>query len=152
MDSADLRQLKQRIALRCQLEPLPEPETKGYIQRRLQRAGANSHAATIFPDEAMSAVYRCSHGIPRLINTICENALIATYAEKSQGVHPETIDEIARDLRLNVVTRPPSHSSPVTDGQRSIANSLLELVEVLERVARGRDSRESTSDRGVKIV
>src|SRR5215472_5576641 len=76
MDSPDLRQLKQRIVLRCQLEPLEEEETKSYILRRLQRAGANSHATTMFPLETISSVYRYSKGIPRLINTVCENALI----------------------------------------------------------------------------
>src|ERR1700739_2408376 len=118
MDSSDLRQLKQRIALRWPLEPLQEEETKSYILRRLQRAGANSHATVMFPEETIASVYRYSRGIPRLINTICENALIATYAEKAQSVRPEVIDEGARDLRLNVLTRPAMVTPSVTSGQR----------------------------------
>src|SRR5579864_7578085 len=82
MNSPQLRQLKQRIALRCQLEPLEEHETKGYILRRLQRAGANSHVQPLFPDDTIAVVHRYAGGIPRLINTICENALIASYAQK----------------------------------------------------------------------
>src|SRR6476646_11444202 len=89
MDSAGLRQLKQRIALRCQLEPLNEEEAKSYILRRLQRAGANSHANTMFPGETIASVYRYSKGIPRLINTVCENALIISYAGKAQSIRPE---------------------------------------------------------------
>jgi general secretion pathway protein A len=152
MDSPELRQLKQRIALRCQLEPLQEHEAKSYILRRLQRAGANSHATTMFPDETMSAVYRYSKGIPRLINTVCENALIAAYAEKAQAVRLEVIDEVAKDLRLNVLTQRPEPATAVTAGQRAIAKSLLELVGALERVARSSDVREKSSDRGVKVV
>src|SRR5215510_11909559 len=102
MDSLELRQLKQRIALRCQLEPLDEDETQSYILRRLERAGADSTVASIFPDDSIAAVYRYSKGIPRLINTVCENALIAAYAVKAQSIRPEVIDEVAKDLRLNV--------------------------------------------------
>jgi len=152
MDSPDLRQLKQRVSLRCQLGPLQEGETKSYIMRRLQRAGANAHATTMFPLETIAAVYHYSRGVPRLINTVCENALIATYAEKAQSVRPEVIDEVARDLRLNVLTRPLAPSPSVTAGQRAIAKSLLELVEALERVSRSADVREASSEPGVKIV
>src|ERR1700739_817103 len=152
MDSPELRQLKQRIALRCQLEPLQEEETKSYILRRLQRAGANAHANTMFPAETIASVYRYSRGIPRLINTVCENALIATYAEKAQRVRPEVIDEVAKDLRLNVLSRPPIATPTVTNGQIAIAKSLLGLLEALERVARSAEVREKSSGEGVKIV
>ena len=152
MDSADLRQLKQRIALRCQLEPLNEEEAKSYILRRLQRAGANSHANTMFPGETIASVYRYSKGIPRLINTVCENALIISYAGKAESVRPEVIDEVAKDLRLNVFSRPATVTPAVTVGQRDIAKSLLQFVEALERVARNSPAQETSSDQGVKIV
>lgn len=152
MDSGDLRQLKQRIAMRCQLEPLQEEETKSYILRRLQRAGANSHSNTMFPVETIKSVYRYSRGIPRLINTVCENALIASYAEKAQSVRPEVIDEVAKDLRLNVLSRPVMVAPAMISGQRDIAKSLLQLVEALERVTRQADIRETSSDQGAKIV
>ena len=150
MDSADLRQLKQRVALRCQLEPLTEEEAKSYILRRLQRAGANSHATTMFPGETIASVYRYSKGIPRLINTVCENALIISYAGKAESVRPEVIDEVAKDLRLNVLSHPPTVTP--TMGQRDIARSLLQFVEALERVARHSPVQETTSDQGAKIA
>src|SRR5207249_10814147 len=75
LDSVELRQLKQRIALRSQLSPLDLEETRGYIQRRLHIAGAKS-AAVLFSDETVAKIYHHSHGIPRVINTVCENALI----------------------------------------------------------------------------
>ncbi len=150
MDSAELRQLKQRIALRCQLDPLQEPEIKGYILRRLERASADSHAANLFSDESIAAVYHYSRGIPRLINTICENALIAAYAQRSSTVTRDTIDEIARDLRLNVLTPAIELRRPL--GQQAIAKSLLQLVEALERVARGTEPVPAPSNERAKIV
>ena len=148
MDSIELRQLKQRVALRCQLEPLQQDETRSYILRRLQRAGANSHALVIFPEEVMVSVYRYSRGIPRLINTICENALISAYAEKAKSVRSSMIDEVSKDLRLNVLSQPPAPRN----GQREIAKSLLDLVEALERIARGSETQVKPLQQGVKIV
>ena len=77
LDSVGLRQLKQRIALRARLDSLDWDETKGYIERRLQIAGTSSEANTLFSEQTITAVYRHSRGFPRLINTICENALIS---------------------------------------------------------------------------
>jgi general secretion pathway protein A len=104
LDSAALRQLKQRIAHRSHLAPLNLDETRGYIERRLQLAGARSSGCPVFLPETMAAVYRHSHGIPRLINAICENALITGYARQKPSVTPEIIEDIAVDLRLNAKT------------------------------------------------
>ena len=106
LDLPELRQLKQRIALRARLEPLDWDETCGYVRRRLQMAGANSEADLIFPHETIGEIYRHSRGIPRLINTICENALITAYARQLRSVPVEIIKEVARDFRLNVTHRP----------------------------------------------
>lgn len=153
MDSPQLRQLKQRIALRCQLEPLDDTEAKGYILRRLERAGANSQASAMFPDKTVESVYRHSCGIPRLINTICENALIAAYAQKSLQVTSEMVDEVAKDLRLGVITTiAPRASDLVSDGPRVIANSLLELIEALQGIARHAEKKHDCSVADVKIV
>jgi general secretion pathway protein A len=152
VDSPDLRQLKQRIALRCQLEPLQEEETQGYILQRLQRAGANSHTTTMFPKETIASVYRYSKGIPRLINTVCENALIAAYAAEAQAVRPEVVDEVAKDLRLNVLSRAPITMSTATNKRGAIPRFLLEWVEALERVVRDTQARETSSDQGAKIA
>jgi len=103
LDSVGLRQLKQRIALRARLDSLDGNETKGYIERRLQIAGTGAQANTLFSEPAIDAVHRHSRGFPRLINTICENALIAAYARQMQRVTPEVIDDVAREFRLDVV-------------------------------------------------
>jgi len=101
LDSTGLRQLKQRIALRARLEPLDLSETRGYVERRLEIAGAKAAAAKLFPEPAIAAIFRHSRGFPRLINTICENSLIAAYAQQIHSVTPAIIDDVAKDFRLS---------------------------------------------------
>ncbi|HEX8817743.1 MAG TPA: AAA family ATPase [Terriglobales bacterium] len=103
LDSTDLRQLKQRIALRSQLQPLDMVETAGYIYRRLKLAGSEI-ASSLLPVETIVEVFRYSRGVPRLINTICENGLITAYARQLQTVTPDIIEEIAADFRLGDAT------------------------------------------------
>jgi general secretion pathway protein A len=137
MDSAQLRQLKQRITLRCNLESLEEIETRAYIWQRMKRAGMAFEAVLVFPPLTVAAIFSYSHGIPRLINTICENALIAAYAKQSKTVTEEMVDEVARDLRLRVTAHSIAYSNGATEGQQALARSLLELANMLERAARG---------------
>jgi len=115
LDSMELRQLKQRIALRSQLEPLNLEETKGYIQRRLQLAGATPATPALFPPETVMKVYRHARGIPRLINTVCENALITAFARQARTVTPDVIDEVAADFRLGIVRTMPVYSRPQSE-------------------------------------
>jgi general secretion pathway protein A len=93
-----LRQLKQRIALRFQLRVLSEPETSSYVQCRLKLAGDES--GDIFAPPALERVHFYSGGIPRLINILCDNAMLSTFAVGQNQVTPELIDEAALDLRL----------------------------------------------------
>src|SRR5450755_9099 len=75
LDSPELRQLKQRVALRCQLLPLDEGQTRAYVLSRLQRAGGAAEPP-IFADEALGKVYEYSRGIPRIVNNLCENSMV----------------------------------------------------------------------------
>lgn len=101
LDSEDLRQLKQRITLRSTLKPLTLSEVRTYIHRRLQTAGANSHAKTIFPEETICLIYDLSQGIPRIVNNLCENALVSGYGQQARQVSVDLIREVAADLRLS---------------------------------------------------
>jgi general secretion pathway protein A len=134
LDSFELRQLKQRIALRAQLEPLSLDETKGYVERRLQLAGANSHASTMFPAETLQLVHRYSRGVPRLINTICENALITSFSRQSHVVSPDIIEGVADDFRLRVATMPRAGSSanPTNVELWKAVKTLLEMHDKLQ--------------------
>jgi general secretion pathway protein A len=136
LDSVELRQLKQRVALRSQLEPLDADETKGYVQRRLQLASADSRAAEIFPAEAIARVYFHSRGIPRLINTICENTLIGAYARQMRAVTSAIVDEVAADFRLGVM-HPSRNERPVNGDNLEVqqaVKTLLQLHEALQNL------------------
>jgi len=106
LDSFELRQLRQRIALRSHLEPLDLAETGGYIRHRLQLAGAPAEACDLFAEETIERIYRHSRGVARLINTVCENALVTAFARQLTSVPPDIIDEVAYDLRLGVASPP----------------------------------------------
>jgi type II secretory pathway predicted ATPase ExeA len=139
LDSVSLRQLKQRIALRSQLEPLDPEETKAYVERRLHLAGANSSATPLFSAQTIAAVYRHSRGVPRLINTICENALVAAYAGEMRSVTPDIIDSIAEDFRLELVRPLESELDSELDEEvdetdvQLAANTLLDVYASLQR-------------------
>lgn len=99
LDSPPLRQLQQRIALRCRLQPLTRGETRRYIGRRLELAGGGS--LDLFSDPAMEEIHACSRGIPRLINVLCENCLICAATLKLDCVTAEIVQEIAADFHLS---------------------------------------------------
>jgi general secretion pathway protein A len=101
LDSIGLRQLKQRVALRAQLGPLNADEAREYVEHRLKIAGVEGNPSELFPPDAVQAVFRHSRGVPRLINTICENALILAYARQTPRISVEIIDEVAREFRLD---------------------------------------------------
>jgi general secretion pathway protein A len=132
LDSPILRQLKQRIAHRAQLAPLNFNETQGYIEWRLQIAGADPGVA-LFPRETLASVYSHSKGIPRLINTICDNALITAYARKLRSVSPEIVDNAAADLCLGIEHRRPAiEQIDFADNfARRASQTLLELLTYL---------------------
>src|SRR5579871_1960715 len=100
LNSVGLRQLKQRIAIRGQLAPLDAHDAIEYIDKRLQIAGADPREPIFLP-ATVEAVYRHSKGLPRLINTLCENALIAAFAQQSHVVTPQIIEEVAHEFHLD---------------------------------------------------
>lgn len=111
LDSHELRQLKQRICMRCSLEPLTLEELGGYLLRRLELAGANSHGTTILDAETIAAVHKYSHGIPRLANILCENSLITGYGRQTKRITPAIVAEVAADLRLNLASETTASNS-----------------------------------------
>lgn len=93
-----LRQLKQRISLRCELGPFDMRDTAAYIAGRLRIAGGAP--AQIFTREAVAAVYEGSSGLPRTINVICDNALLGGFAVQAKPVPRAIVDEVIRDFDL----------------------------------------------------
>jgi general secretion pathway protein A len=138
LDCYELRQLKQRIAIRCRLEPLRKDEVRAYIERRLQAAGANGYVQGLFPDETIAAVYQYSLGVPRVINSLCDQALLAAYARQQKVITVDVINEIAKYYRLqsppNFTESENGHSN-ADRSKQATTKSLREMIEKMERVA-----------------
>jgi len=115
LDAPDFRQLKQRIALRCSLQPFHESETAEYIHTRLSRAGLEFQ--TVFPPELLSEIHFRTRGIPRVINAVCDNLLLTAFAMESKVASVEMLDEVCADMRLEVPSQsdfPPRPDYPVS--------------------------------------
>ncbi len=96
LNQNQFRQLKQRITLRYHINPLSKEETKKYIYLRLTRAGAVD--PNIFTEKAIREIYRYTKGIPRMINIVCDNALITGYATDKKIIDKKIISEVIRNL------------------------------------------------------
>jgi general secretion pathway protein A len=94
----ELRQLRGRITLGCALGALSMEETAKYVTSRLDQAGAGG--ARIFSDESLEAVHMCAEGVPRVVNLLCEHALLSAFAERQTVVNEETISQVASTLEL----------------------------------------------------
>ena len=95
-----LRQLKQRIAIQCQLSCLREPEIGPFIRHRLRMAECDR--PELFPPEVIQLIAAYSHGIPRLVNVLCDNALLSAYRAAKKTVSVEMIEEVAQNLELDL--------------------------------------------------
>jgi general secretion pathway protein A len=133
LDSVALRQLKQRIALRSQLTALTLEQTEGYVYRRLKLAGSSNPAA-LFPKETILELYRQSRGYPRLINTVCENALIHGYAWQESVITPDIIEEIATDFRLNIQHPSPALQSGSSEQAPEVRQAAMTLLDLYKRL------------------
>ena len=99
LNNPDLRQLKQRVALRCDIQALPSvEETERYISSRLLVAGAER--TDIFSPGAIEYIFRCSEGIPRQINNLCDNALLAGFASGEESIGRAIIEDVATSLDM----------------------------------------------------
>jgi general secretion pathway protein A len=99
LDAPNLRQLKQRIVLRCTLEPFTLRDAVDYIQSRLEHAGMPEQR--IFSEEMMAEIHLRSQGIPRLINALCDNLLLTAFATETRVCNEEMLDEVCQDMRLD---------------------------------------------------
>lgn len=103
LESAELRQLRQRIAVRAVIRPLTPRESTDYIQHRLALAGGKG--AAIFSAGALKSIVRFAKGAPRLLNIICDNALIAGFAEQQSSITRKLIRHVIRDYQARSTVR-----------------------------------------------
>ncbi len=127
-----LRQLRQRIMLRCKTQPLDNEQTHSYVLERLKTAGAGPEP--IFSPQALNTVYLYSLGIPRVINLLCEHSLVNAFVEQQRPIQPGIVEEVAREFELDQVEpiAPNGGVKPDTDVYNSEA-FLQNLGEALSR-------------------
>jgi general secretion pathway protein A len=104
LNDPGLRQLKQRVALRCELRPLTLQETAGYLAGRIRAAGGVG--AQVFTREAVTLIHDRSLGIPRTISVIADNALLTGFAVGQRPVNSATVLEVCRDFDLDSTDEP----------------------------------------------
>ena len=140
-----MRQLRQRIMLRCQTSAFTQEQGRDYIRERLRIAGADGQP--IFSEKAIDVVHLYSFGIPRVINLLCEHSLVNGYAEQQRPIQPEIVEEVAREFQLDQ-TPPIAPEGALVDTE--VYNSEAFLQNLGEALSRFRMSPPSTQFRGRK--
>jgi len=144
-----MRQLHQRVFRTFHLRALSRELTEGYIKHRLRVAGL-PEGGEVFTREAFDAIYKHSEGIPRLVNQICDNTMLAAYTESTKEVTPRLVDEVVDQMMaLTVVSAKPKQRSPFarhalgledrTEGAVSVPDKPRNLA-VAPQVAIGEDA------------
>jgi general secretion pathway protein A len=138
-----LRQLRQRIMLRCRTAPLSQEQTQEYINERLRIAGASGEP--IFGPKAIETIHVYSMGIPRVINLLCEHSLVNAFVEQQRPILPKIVEEVAHEFQLDEVEpiAPLGGSKIDTD----VYNSEAFLQNLGEALSRFRLSPSSTRER-----
>jgi len=125
LNEPGLRQLKQRIALRCELQPLDLNETAAYVAARVRVAGGRPDV--LFTRDAILTIHEQSLGIPRTISVLCDNALVNGFASDVKPVGRQLVEEVCRDFQLTQTPAPASRIAPpvVAPDDEDAANAPL---------------------------
>ena len=126
----DLRQLAQRITARYHLEPLSRDEASSYIEHRLKVAGA---LGEVFDASAKREIFRLSQGVPRLINVICDRALLGAYAQESRRVNARLIRKAAAEVKGELERSPWVRRAAVAAGIAGVAIIATSLWWITQR-------------------
>jgi len=160
----ELNQLSQRIGFNCQLLPIDYHETKGYIEKRLAVAGATY---PIFTPQAMKKIFACSKGIPRVINLICDTALLFGFGDEKREIGRTIIKQVVKELDLYIPEQPISHyTNQKRDQNRAQASGITSprgtmppefsassrAPEGMEQIERHRRQRGSWRPRRLALV
>jgi general secretion pathway protein A len=117
--------LAQRVALKYRLEPLNGEATEAYIRHRLRLAGA---PRVPFTAAAMARIHARTRGTPRLINTLCDNALFEGFVARAREIDDRFVERVARDLGIEAAPAEPTLASP--PGERPVERTRIDLAEI----------------------
>jgi general secretion pathway protein A len=139
-----LRQLRQRIMLRCKTAPLSKEQTHEYITDRLKTAGASGEP--IFSSRSMDTVHLYSMGIPRVVNLLCEHSLVNSFVDQQRPIQPKVVEEIAREFQLDEI-EPVAPAGAISKPDNDVYNSEAFLQNLGEALSRFRVNPPTTSGR-----
>ena len=117
LEDPNLRQLKQRVALRCEIRPFDLSETATYIMARIRTAGGEP--SRLFTRQAVAVIHEHSRGIPRTVSVMCDNALVTGFAMGRQPVDRAILLEVSKDFRLGDPAGETSTVEPIANRMRS---------------------------------
>jgi general secretion pathway protein A len=158
LQDPQLRQLRQRITIRCKTGPLAAEEVDGYIAERLRIAGANGQP--VFTQEAIKAIFKYSGGIPRVTNLLCEHALINSFVDQVKPVPASVVQEVAKEFLLDPPEVAKHHpyapgkaaAAPGPDGAKSqaqIAEAFIKtLSDLLEKLNQAQANVPTSAGKG----
>ena len=153
LDLYELRQLKQRIAVRAKIEGLSEQQSLEYIQHRLVRADAPR--VWLFTERAKQRIIEVAKGNPRLLNILCDNALVTGFGYQKSMVTSNMVEEVIADLRLTEMESPAPAPAGETRAPSTLAASVadekpqnlaLETLKMLAKTLQERQERASSAD------
>jgi len=157
LEQTKLWQLKQRVAVRSRLAPLRSDEVASYINSRLQTVGYKGKE--LFDPGSIEKIALYSKGIPRLINAICDNALLIAYATSQSQISAKVIDEVGRDLQLlgspqlkTVERKESSRQTKVQYHDKPGRSEVEEFPAVLEEPRRQADHKRGWVGTGIAIM
>jgi general secretion pathway protein A len=130
LNETSLRQLKQRITLRCEIAPFSLLETAAYITARVRVAGGD--AARLFTRDAIVLIHERSRGIPRTISVICDNALVTAFGLGRRPIDREIVMEVVRDFDFHAVT---AFSNSITPGDQQASAAADDVTTTSEPAA-----------------
>jgi general secretion pathway protein A len=133
LNDVSLRQLKQRVALRCELLPLDLNETAAYVAARVRVAGGRPDV--LFTRDAILAIHEHSAGIPRTISVLCDNALVNGFAADVKPVNRQIVHEVCRDFEISMAKATPGVTGQRRDTER-IEQAPAPLFNAVERPKR----------------
>jgi hypothetical protein len=141
-----LRQLRQRIMLRCKTSPLTKEQTHDYIAERLRIAGASGEL--IFGPKSVETIHLYSLGIPRVVNLLCEHSLINAYVEQQRPITPKIVEDVAHEFQLDEVEPTAPAGSTSIDGDVYNSEAFIQnLGEALSRFRMSPPVSSSTRER-----
>lgn len=140
-----LRQLRQRITMRCRTRPLTREELAGYVAERLRIAGANGQP--IFSPEAIELIFKYSRGIPRVANLLCDHSLISSFVDQLRPVPPKVVEEAAHEFELDEVDPMARPARGHDDDQARIDGLLRSLNHLLQEMGRANSVSSAARER-----